>query len=306
MSDASAEGPLQARLEELLAEARALGIVNELRPLLEDFLAAPPPGKDPSLPEIASRFGMVGRSPAMEAVFDLIARAAPSGVCVLIQGETGTGKELVAQALHAHSPRRARPFLAENCAAIPAGLLESELFGHVKGAFTGAVAGRDGHFVAADGGTLFLDEIGDMPLTMQSKLLRVLERGEVRPVGSETARSVDVRVVAASHRDLVAMVAAGEFRQDLYYRLHVVRIELPPLRGRGEDIALLAHHFLAAEGVRMGRQDVELTAGALEALAAAPWPGNVRQLENEIRRAVALSGGKIRPSDLSPAILGDV
>ncbi len=306
MSGVVPGGPLGERLEALLAEARALGVLEELRPLLERYLADPVPAPEVAETPPPSRFGMVGESPAMQRVFDLIERVAPSDVCVLIQGETGTGKELVARALHESSPRCDATMLTENCAAVPAGLLESELFGHVKGAFTDAVAHRDGHFVAADGGTIFLDEIGDMPLVMQAKLLRVLERGDVRPVGGNEERSVDVRVVAATHRDLGAMVAERSFREDLFYRLNVVRIDLPPLREREGDAALLARHFLASERIRMDRPDVELTPEALEALAAWRWPGNVRQLENEIRRLVALTGGKIRRSDLSPEITASV
>ena len=298
--------PLREQLEALLAEARALGVLEELRPLLERYLTDPMPAPEVNEAVPPSRFGMVGESPAMRRVFALIERVAPSDVCVLIQGETGTGKELVARALHASSPRCDATLLVENCAAVPTGLLESELFGHVKGAFTDAKAHREGHFVAADGGTIFLDEIGDMPLVMQAKLLRVLERGDVRPVGGNEVRSVDVRIVAATHRDLGAMVAERSFREDLFYRLNVVRIDLPPLREREGDAALLARHFLASESIRMDRPDVELTPEALEALARWRWPGNVRQLENEIRRLVALTGGKIRRSDLSPEITANV
>jgi two-component system response regulator AtoC len=244
---------------------------------------------------------MVGDSAAMQPVFDLIARVAPSDVAVLIQGETGTGKELVAHALHAESNRADQPFLAENCAAVPAELLESELFGHKKGSFTGAIADRPGHFVAADGGTVFLDEIGDMPLPMQAKLLRVLQDGEVRPVGANTTKRVDVRVVAATNKDLPSACRAGEFREDLYYRLNVVTIHLPPLRERAGDVAHLARLFLGRANERMSR-DVALSDAALARLEAHSWPGNVRELENEIERAVALSSGTIEPEDLSPAV----
>jgi transcriptional regulator with GAF, ATPase, and Fis domain len=236
----------------------------------------------------------------MQGVFALIERVAPSDVPVLIAGETGTGKELVAHALHARSRRAKKAFLAENCAAVPAGLLESELFGHKKGSFTHAIADRAGHFVTADGGTLFLDEIGDMPLEMQAKLLRVLESGEVRPVGSSAVVRVDVRIVAASHRDLAAMVRSRQFREDLYYRLNVVRIPLPPLRERKGDVALLARYFLA----RFAGPGVELAPEALAALSAHAWPGNVRQLENELRRATALTRGRIECKDLSPELSG--
>jgi len=293
---------LAQRLEELLAEARAAGRLAELSPLLGHAWreATRPPERDGAPADVPISFGMVGDSPAMQRVFELLERVAPSDVPVLIQGETGTGKELVARALHTHSRRANGPFLAENCAAVPANLLESELFGHVKGSFTGAVADRDGHLVAASGGTLFLDEIGDMPLEMQAKLLRVLESSEVRPVGSNKLRKVDVRLVAASNRDLAAMVAERTFRQDLFYRLNVVRIVLPPLRERNGDVAHLVRYFLAR--VAPG---TDLTPEALDALATYPWPGNVRQLENELRRSVALTSGSITPADLSPEITNE-
>jgi DNA-binding NtrC family response regulator len=246
------------------------------------------------------RFGLIGDSPRMRAVFDLIERVAPSDVPVLVLGETGTGKELVARALHDRSPRARKTFLAENCAAVPANLLESELFGHKKGAFTHAIADRPGHFVTASGGTLFLDEIGDMPLEMQAKLLRALETGEVRPVGSSQTVKVDVRIVAATHRDLAARVKERAFREDLYFRLNVIKVELPPLRERGEDVDLLVRFFLA----RLGGPGIEVTPAARAALAAHRWPGNVRQLENELRRAVALCrAGRIDREDLSPELL---
>jgi two-component system response regulator GlrR len=220
---------------------------------------------------------------------------------VLVQGETGTGKELVAKALHERGSRSSKPFLAENCAAVPADLLESELFGHKKGSFTGAIANRVGHFVAADGGTVFLDEIGDMPLAMQAKLLRVLQEGEVRPVGSNQVTHVDVRIVAATNKDLRAMCVERTFREDLYFRLNVVTIQLPPLRERKGDVPHLVRFFLGRICEEMGRR-VEVTPEALELLTAWRWPGNVRELENEVRRAVALSDGSIGPGDLSPAI----
>jgi transcriptional regulator with GAF, ATPase, and Fis domain len=231
-------------------------------------------------------------------VFDLIERVAPSDVPVMVYGETGTGKELVAHALHARSRRAKKTFLAENCAAVSPTLLESELFGHKKGSFTHAIVDRPGHFVAADGGTLFLDEIGDMPLEMQAKLLRVLESGEVRPVGANQTVKVDVRVVAATHRDLAVMVRERRFREDLYFRLHVVRIPLPPLRERPGDVELLTRHFLA----EFAPPGTSLAPEALEALVAYSWPGNVRQLENELRRATALTRGVIRRADLSPEV----
>jgi transcriptional regulator with GAF, ATPase, and Fis domain len=303
MSERSDE--LRARLEALLAEAREAGELEALRPVLEAALreARGPAASGGRSKRIPMRFGMVAGSPAMQKVFDLLERVVASDVAVLIQGETGTGKELVAKALHEHGRRKAKPFLAENCAAVPADLLESELFGHKKGSFTGAVADRPGHFVAADGGTVFLDEIGDMPLAMQSKLLRVLQEGEVRPVGSNKVVHVDVRIVAASNKDLRAMCREGSFREDLYFRLAVVTIQLPPLRERKGDVRHLVRFFLERMAEEMGREAV-VTDEALALLDRWRWPGNVRELENEIRRAVALSDDAIGPEDLSPALRG--
>ncbi|MDF1800782.1 MAG: sigma-54 dependent transcriptional regulator [Planctomycetota bacterium] len=246
------------------------------------------------------RYGMVGVGASMAKLFALIERVAPSDVPVLVQGETGSGKELVARALHTASHRADQPFLAENCAAVAATLLESELFGHVRGAFTDAARDRDGAFVAADGGTLFLDEIGDMPVEMQAKILRVLQEGEVRPVGSNKARKVDVRIVAASHRDLAAMVATGAFREDLYYRLNVVTLSLPALRERPEDLEPLARFLLGRIAAESKEPARELTADGVAALAGREWPGNVRELENLLRRAVALSppGTALGPAEL--------
>jgi transcriptional regulator with GAF, ATPase, and Fis domain len=293
---------LEARLTALVAEARAAGALPRLREHFEALLAEPAArdGTDASR-AVPSRFGMVGASAAMGKLFDLLERVVASDVAVLIQGETGTGKELVARALHQYGARARKPFMAENCAAVPADLLESELFGHKKGSFTGAVADRPGHFVAADGGTVFLDEIGDMPLAMQAKLLRVLQEGEVRPVGSNKVVHVDVRIVAASNKDLRAMCRAGTFREDLYFRLAVVTLVLPPLRERKGDVRHLARFFLARVNEEMNR-DTVIDEQALALLERWHWPGNVRELENEIRRAVALSGGTIGPADLSPAI----
>jgi len=294
---------LARRLAEIVRDAREEGIESELPTLLETALSAPPLRLDGSAEgPIPSRFGMIGESAPMRAVFDRIERVAPSHVPVLIQGETGTGKELVARALHEGSLRRSKPFLAENCAAVPANLLESELFGHTKGSFTGAIADRAGHFVAADGGTVFLDEIGDMPLPMQSKLLRVLQEGEVRPVGSNKTQKVDVRVVAATNKDLQAMVRAKTFREDLYFRLNVVAIRLPPLRERGKDIRLLARAFAERSEAEVGRK-LELSAEALDALERWTWPGNVRELENVLRRAAVFARGAVAVADL-PAPIG--
>ncbi len=292
---------LVARLEALLAEARETGRMDEVRELLRTALAEREANGSVSAPPAhESHLGMIGECPAMHALYELVERVARSDVPVLIHGETGTGKELVARALHERSGRAAKRFLAENCAAVPANLLESELFGHKRGAFTHAIADRAGHFVAADGGTLFLDEIGDMPLEMQAKLLRVLESGEVRPVGSNQTVHVDVRIVAATHRDLAAMVRERRFREDLFYRLQVIRLDLPPLRERNGDIERLVRYFLG----RFVGPDARIAPEALRALCSHPWPGNVRQLENEIRRAAALSRGPqpIGLADLSPDV----
>ncbi|MBU6280931.1 sigma-54 dependent transcriptional regulator [bacterium] len=234
--------------------------------------------------------GLVGRTPAMRQVFDLIRRVAASSAPVLVTGESGTGKELVAQAIHSLSTRRGDALVPVHCGAIPEELLESELFGHVKGAFTGAVNARTGRFRLADGGTVFLDEIGEMSPRFQVKLLRVLEDGTFEQVGGTATQRVDVRVVAATHRDLHAMAEKGLFRADLLYRLDVVTIRIPALRERREDIPLIAAHFLAILA-RRGGPRIELSAEAAACLAAYDWPGNVRELRNVIERAVVLSDG---------------
>ena len=243
---------------------------------------------------------LIGRSPAMLRVFDLIDRLADSDITVLITGESGTGKELVAKAVHKGGRRCGAPFMAINCAAVPAQLLESELFGHVRGAFTGAEKSTRGLFVAAEGGTLLLDEIGEMPMEMQPKLLRVLEDHKVRPVGSTEETPVDVRVLAATNRDLQREAAAGRFREDLFYRLNVIQIDLPTLRQRVEDIPLLAEHFL--EGITADDRTRQIRGFAPEAkklIAEYPWPGNVRELENAVRRAATLEiGSQIQPENL--------
>jgi transcriptional regulator with GAF, ATPase, and Fis domain len=299
---------MRERLEELLGQARAAGVLAALRPQLVEVLSELEAGRE-SPPEdgldsgpLPGRFGMIGDSPPMRALASLIEKIAPSDVPVLIQGETGTGKELVARAIHAESRRAGKLFLAENCAAVPAELLESELFGHKRGSFTGAISDRDGHFVAANGGTVLLDEIGDMPLAMQAKLLRVLQEGEVRPVGSNRTLKVDVRIVAATNKDLEAMCAQGTFREDLYFRLNVVTLRLPPLRERPEDIPLLLRHFQHQVAAEM-RRSVPWTEEAVAALCRWHWPGNVRELENEVRRAAALSNGPIGLHDLSPHLV---
>jgi two-component system response regulator PilR (NtrC family) len=242
--------------------------------------------------QVASRHKLdrlLGKSDAMQRVFDLVRTVAQVRTNVLIVGESGTGKELVARALHNEGPRSAQPFVGVNCGAIPEQLLESELFGHVRGAFTGAIADREGLFVAAHGGTLFLDEIGEIPPALQVKLLRVLQERRVRPVGGTTERDVDVRVIAATNRDLEAEVARGTFRRDLYYRLNVISIALPPLRHRREDIPLLIDHFVARFARELGKPIEGLTPDALTVLCNYRYPGNVRELENLIERAVTLS-----------------
>jgi two-component system response regulator HydG len=232
--------------------------------------------------------GMLGNSSAMKRVFDLVTRVGDSEATVLITGESGTGKELVARAIHEHSNRRNAPFLAINCAALPPTLLESELFGHARGAFTDAKQARTGLFVQAEGGTLLLDEIGEMPLEMQPKLLRALQERKVRPLGGNAEVPFNVRVLAATNRDLESEVEEKRFREDLYYRIHVVSVEVPPLRERGGDVLLLAQHFVDWFAARAGRQVKGIAAAAADKLLAYNWPGNVRELENCMERAVAL------------------
>jgi len=239
--------------------------------------------------------GLIGRSPAMQRVYGLLAAVAPTDATVLIQGETGTGKELVAQQVHRGSPRRERPFAVVDCASLPPGLIESELFGHERGAFTGAVTEREGAFEKCRGGTVFLDEIGELPLELQTRLLRVLDQRTVKRVGGGLQRRVDVRIVAATNRDLAGEVRAARFRQDLYYRLAVVRIVLPPLRRRREDIPLLARHFLYQAGC--ADPDRVLTAEVMEVLGSRRWEGNIRELRNVIERAMVLSDGSEGPLD---------
>jgi DNA-binding NtrC family response regulator len=240
---------------------------------------------------------MVGSSPAMQEVFRLIGRAGPSDKAILIQGESGTGKELVARALHAHSTRADKPMVVINCAALPETLLESELFGHEKGSFTGAVAAKPGLFEVADGGTLFIDEVGELPGSLQAKLLRVLEDGSLRRIGSLQERRVNVRLLAATNRNLAKEVEANRFREDLYYRINVMSLELPPLRERQGDIPLLVAHFL--------RPGWEIEPAAMEALERYHWPGNVRQLINALERAKILCDGEtIRVSDLPKEVVG--
>ncbi|MEA3244619.1 MAG: sigma-54 dependent transcriptional regulator [Gemmatimonadota bacterium] len=235
---------------------------------------------------------IIGGSAGLRAALDVVSRVAAHKTTVLVTGESGTGKDVFAHAIHRASPRAHLPFVAVNCAAIPAALLESELFGHVRGSFTGATGDRPGLFEQADGGTLFLDEIGDLPLELQAKLLRALQDGEIRRVGDKRTRRVDVRLVAATARDLAAEAAAGRFREDLYFRLNVVQIRLPALRERRDDIAPLAAHFAVRLGRRLGHP-VELSAAAVEWLTAQPWRGNVRELEHAIERAAVLSASPV-------------
>ena len=243
---------------------------------------------------------LVWRSPAMESVIELVRRAAPSRSNILLTGESGTGKELLARAIHRLSPRQEGPFVVVNTGSVPTDLLESTLFGHIRGAFTGAVATRRGLFEVADGGTIFLDEIGTITLQTQAKLLRVIQEREFMPVGGEQAIRVDVRIIAATNADLQRMVADGSFREDLYYRLNVISIVLPPLRDRREDIPALANHFLRRYGQENAKPTVQLAPQALDVLMTYHWPGNVRQLENVVERAVVLCSGDSIGPDLLP------
>jgi DNA-binding NtrC family response regulator len=304
----SAFGTLETALEAVRAGAfdyvsKPVDIV-QLREVVARALArrgrtrqpAPPFSPDEAAPD-----GLVGRSAGMLAVYKQIALACASDAPVLVTGETGTGKELVARAIHRHGPRSARPFVPVNCGALPEGLLESELFGHVRGAFTGAVADKKGLVEQASGGTLFLDEVGEMSQALQVRLLRALEQGEVRPVGAVRVLKVDARVIAATHRDLERAAAEGSFRADLFYRLNVFSVRVPPLRERREDVPLLVQHFLSAFSAR-GRPTTSLTPAAVAALSAQPWPGNVRELENTLERLVVETrGATIDVADLPPA-----
>ena len=248
---------------------------------------------------------LTGESLPMRRLYELLAKVAGSDSSVLIRGETGTGKELVARAIHRRSARAGGPFVAVNCAAFPEALLESELFGHVRGAFSGAVADHPGLFVRADRGVLFLDEVGDMPAQLQAKLLRALQERRVRPVGGSEEREVDVRIVAATHHDLETAVEEGRFRSDLFFRLNVIGVEIPPLRARGNDVLLLAQSFLARQAARSGKKVEGLTPQVAERLTGYDWPGNVRELENCIERAVALTAhDRLVVEDLPPAIRG--
>jgi len=245
-----------------------------------------------------NHYGIVGRSRRMQEVINTSQVVARTRSTVLITGETGTGKEMVARAIHFHSAQKEMPLIKVNCAAIPETLLESELFGHVRGAFTGAITSKKGKFALADGGTIFLDEIGTMSPTLQAKLLRVLQEREFEPLGSERSQKVDLRVIAATNRDLRQMVADGRFQEDLYYRLNVIPIHIPALRERREDIPVLVEHFIAKHSKRAGKRIDGLAPGVLEALQSADWPGNVRELENTVERAVVLSPTPIVSPDV--------
>jgi len=245
---------------------------------------------------------VIGHSPAIREVLDLAARVAPYPTTVLITGESGTGKEAIARAIHRASPRAGMPFVGINCGAIPENLLESELFGHEKGAFTGAERAREGLFLEADNGTLFLDEIGELPMPLQVKLLRALQERRVRPVGGSQERPIDVRVLAATSRDLVEEVEEGRFREDLFYRINVIHLHLPPLRTRPEDVAALAEHFLRRHAERLGIETGPVPPPLIPVLAHYSWPGNVRELENVVERALVLSGGAIEEQHLPPHV----
>jgi len=261
---------------------------------------APPPPGLPALPDPIAEVGMIGQSGAMQAVLEIIRTAAASPSTVLITGESGTGKELVARALHLGSPRREQPFIRLNCAAIPAGLTESELFGHERGAFTGAISSRAGRFELAHGGTLFLDEISEIPLEIQVKLLRAIQESEFERVGGMKTMRVDVRLIAASNRDLEADIKDRHFREDLYYRLNVVPVRLPPLRDRVEDLPLLIHHFIARCNQRLGKAVERFAEDALAVLCRYRWPGNIRELENLVERMVLFASSSVIECDALP------
>ncbi|MBI4412151.1 MAG: sigma-54-dependent Fis family transcriptional regulator [Deltaproteobacteria bacterium] len=247
---------------------------------------------------------IIGKSPKMQGVYEMIRHVSASHSNVLILGESGTGKELVASIIHKTGPRHSKPFVVINCSAMPETLLESELFGHTKGSFTGAVVDKAGLFETADGGTVFLDEIGEVPPSVQVKLLRVLQEGEIRPIGAVNSRHVDVRVIAASNKDLLEQTRIGKFREDLYYRLNVIAVLLPPLKDRAEDIPPLAYHFLKVFAKKMHKETGKLSIDVLQALQNYPWPGNVRELENVVERAVVLATGEtITAKNLPPRIL---
>ena len=286
--------------EMLQAAARILRDRSD-RPAAASERPAGKPGNDKPVAQNANGdIGIIGSCAPMQDMYSKIRKVAPTDSNVLIQGESGTGKELVARALHNLSRRAKAPMISVNCAAIPETLIESELFGHEKGAFTGASAGRAGLVEAADGGTLFLDEIGELPLEAQARLLRVLQEGEIRRVGSVQSQKVDVRLIAATHRDLKSLAKLGQFREDLYYRLHVIALKLPPLRERGADVLEIARAFLVRQSARVGRTDLRFSPEAEQAIAQYTWPGNVRELENAVERSVILTEGP----DITVELLG--
>ena len=257
--------------------------------------------------QVEQRYTMIGESPALSALRGVITQAAPSNGRVLVFGENGTGKELVARAIHAQSLRASGPFVEVNCAAIPEELIESELFGHTRGAFTGALAAKKGKFELADGGTLFLDEIGDMTLKTQAKVLRVLQEQKLEPVGGAGSVTIDVRVIAATNKNLEEEIRRGAFREDLFFRLNVIPFHVPPLRERREDIPLLARHFMASLSAEYGRRPKELAREALDLLSSLPWPGNVRELRNIIERLVIMTpGDRIEARHLPPSLVGGI
>tara|TARA_R110002020_G_scaffold14479_3_gene51342 strand:+ start:10566 stop:12005 length:1440 start_codon:yes stop_codon:yes gene_type:complete len=280
--------------EMLQAVARIISDSQARRTQAPSIGNASPPdiGAPAETPQVATgnghSMGIIGNCAPMQTLFKRINKVAPTDSTVLIQGESGTGKELVARALHENSRRAKAPMISVNCAAIPETLIESELFGHEKGAFTGATAGRTGLVEAADGGTLFLDEIGELPLEAQARLLRVLQEGEIRRVGSVQSHKVNVRLVAATHRDLKTLARQGLFREDLFYRLNVIELRLPALRERGEDVMLIAQALLARAGSKMNQQGMHFTQDAMDAIRLHTWPGNVRELENAVERAAIL------------------
>jgi transcriptional regulator with GAF, ATPase, and Fis domain len=245
---------------------------------------------------------LIGKSEALKRVIDMVQRAAPTDLTVLVHGESGTGKELIARAIHRLSARKDGPFIPVNCAAIPEGLLESELFGHERGAFTGAIRARPGRFELAREGTLFLDEIGDMPVAMQAKILRVLQERQFERVGGTRSIGADVRVIAATHQDLEALATEGKFRSDLFYRLQGVRLIMPPLRERIDDLPLLVTHLLERAAQRLWRQPATVSTEALRCLWTYPWPGNIRELQHVLEGAMVLSDGVILPEHLPPAV----
>jgi len=268
-------------------------MVSAVQRIIADHPTAKSQGSEKPTPADKSErdAGIVGNCPAMVTLFDHIKRVAPTESTVLVLGETGTGKELVARSVHRHSQRAGQTLICVNCAAIPDTLIESELFGYEKGAFTGANASRMGLIEAADGGTLFLDEIGELPMEAQARLLRFIQEGEIRRIGSVTSRKVNVRLICATHRDLQSLAAEGAFRQDLYYRINVLRLALPPLRERGKDILHLAEHLVASKAEELGREAMVLSPRAIQAITTYQWPGNVRELEHAIERAIVLSDG---------------